>query len=334
MSQPSKHLLRRFTYVLAWITTVGLFIVNIVGFLDTETGSALGCGREWPLCNGNIIPSKWGLHTLIEFSHRGLVGLVTLALLVVSALVLTLYRGRPRVRMLTFFAVGFVMLEALLGALGVLFVDPPAVLASHFGVALIAFAAVLLLTLTIGDNTRNGDVTGAAGKSVLPVMSRSFIKWTRGAWVYLYLAMYVGAYIASSGAGDQFHGWPFPTESYASAGVSMVLDFVHRAIAIGFILILLYIARMAVRTRFVRPDLYRGSLIAVGLGLLQAVTGGLLVLTHLRTWAFLLHVSVVSLLFAAVCYVALQAWPARQTTRAARVRLPKTREGNELSPNA
>src|ERR1700743_1082985 len=34
------------------------------------TGSGAGCGRHWPMCNGEVIPRAPRIETLIELSHR------------------------------------------------------------------------------------------------------------------------------------------------------------------------------------------------------------------------------------------------------------------------
>ena len=44
---------------LKWVsilTTVGMFLVLIMGALVTKTGSAEGCGNTWPLCHGKFAP--------------------------------------------------------------------------------------------------------------------------------------------------------------------------------------------------------------------------------------------------------------------------------------
>ncbi|RIV20172.1 heme A synthase [Alicyclobacillaceae bacterium I2511] len=308
---------------LAILSVVGMFIVNLAGFLDTETHSALGCGREWPLCDGSVIPAKWGLHTLIEFVHRGLVGVVTLLFLVVAVWAWWKYGRYIEVRIFAGLAVGFIFLEALLGALGVLFADPPPLLASHFGIALIAFDAVTLLAVVLGQIQRQQRSLVGAGKAALvsrglltkglplrPVLPNLRLRfWVWFTVVYLYVAMYVGAFVAASGAGAMFRGWPFPTESYSQAGVFFLIDIAHRSFGLGLLLLTLWLVWLAHPLRSTRQDLYRAAWALVILVCAQAVSGGYLIWSHLSTPAFLIHVSIISIMFGTLGYLALQVSP-------------------------
>ena len=85
------------------------------------TGSGAGCGSHWPLCNGEVIPRTHQAETLIEFTHRLS---SALALLLVAGLFLWVWRIYPRrhpVRLGAFFSLLFLITEALVGAVLVLF---------------------------------------------------------------------------------------------------------------------------------------------------------------------------------------------------------------------
>ena len=56
--------------IVADVATVALFLVVLVGFLDTLTHSALGCGPMWPLCNGGVLSRREAASGL---SHAGAV---------------------------------------------------------------------------------------------------------------------------------------------------------------------------------------------------------------------------------------------------------------------
>ena len=57
-----------------------LLVVGLItlGGVVRITGSGLGCGDHWPLCDGQWFPPL-DLTTLIEISHRWVAGLVTVA---------------------------------------------------------------------------------------------------------------------------------------------------------------------------------------------------------------------------------------------------------------
>ena len=80
---PHNSLFARF----AWFVVFCNVLVIVWGALVRASGSGAGCGNRWPLCNGQVIPVSPGFHTLIEFTHRMMVGgstFLVLALLVWS----------------------------------------------------------------------------------------------------------------------------------------------------------------------------------------------------------------------------------------------------------
>jgi cytochrome c oxidase assembly protein subunit 15 len=74
--------------------TLGFMVfVVLEGAVVRATGSGAGCGNHWPLCNGEVIPVHPRLATIIEFVHRQL---TTVCTLLVIALVVSIFRARPR----------------------------------------------------------------------------------------------------------------------------------------------------------------------------------------------------------------------------------------------
>src|SRR3989442_14258359 len=60
---------RRFV-PLAWIAAACTYLLIVLGAVVRITGSGLGCGDHWPLCNGRLLPSLKDIPTVIEWSHR------------------------------------------------------------------------------------------------------------------------------------------------------------------------------------------------------------------------------------------------------------------------
>lgn len=54
----------------AWLTLAFCVAVILWGAYVRATGSGAGCGRHWPLCNGEIVPREVRAQTLVEYSHR------------------------------------------------------------------------------------------------------------------------------------------------------------------------------------------------------------------------------------------------------------------------
>ena len=98
-----------------------LSILSILaGAFVRATGSGDGCGATWPTCKGRIIPSLSDTSELIEFSHRSVSGV----LLIVTLIIFTKTRKFQKnslVRTVTNYLTFFVIFEALIGAVIVIF---------------------------------------------------------------------------------------------------------------------------------------------------------------------------------------------------------------------
>ncbi len=108
------------TPTLAWVTLWANVVVIIQGAFVRATGSGAGCGSHWPTCHGELVPLSGGVHTAIEFTHR-LLSLVVL--LLGTWLVRRVWRERHENRGVFVFGVAafvFLLIEAGLGALTVL----------------------------------------------------------------------------------------------------------------------------------------------------------------------------------------------------------------------
>lgn len=306
------------------IVFISIFIVNTLGFTDTATGSALGCGKNWPLCNGQIMPSVWNTAVTIEYTHRISVLVGGLLYLVFAILAWRSYRQAYAVRLLVVFSALGVLLEAALGAIAVLYVNPPAVMATHMGFALWTFVGVGLLMLTIRREElgKSAGLTHSkrTGYQVFDRCTRrefysglrSFQHLALWSVPYGYAAIYVGAYVASTGYGGAFQGWPIPTERLGQVGIAFWIDILHRSVALGYLVFMTLLAIRSHRFSARYPQLFHASLTAVTLVCLQALSGWLLIATHLSTVAFLIHVSIVSFLFMTQCHIALEVGRVRQ----------------------
>ena len=90
--------------------------VVLWGAFVRATGAGAGCGKHWPLCNGEMLPRSPSLNTIIEFTHRVTSGI---DLVLVALLVFWAFRAFPRrhaVRQGAALSAVFLISEALLGA--------------------------------------------------------------------------------------------------------------------------------------------------------------------------------------------------------------------------
>jgi heme A synthase len=105
----------------AWAVLAYNVLVILWGAVVRATGSGAGCGSHWPLCDGQVVPRAMSVARLIEFSHRATSGL---ALLLVVGLLVAVFRARPQrhpARRAAFWSMAFMLGEAAVGAMLVLF---------------------------------------------------------------------------------------------------------------------------------------------------------------------------------------------------------------------
>src|ERR1700681_3305989 len=100
----------------AWGLLVYDVAVAAWGTYVRATGSGAGCGRHWPLCNGEFGPHAPRVETLVELSHRVSSGgaLVLTAVLLVWSL--RAYRPGHLVRRGAATTMAFMVAEAAIGA--------------------------------------------------------------------------------------------------------------------------------------------------------------------------------------------------------------------------
>src|SRR5215467_1333830 len=84
---------------LAAASSGGMLLVLVMGAAVTNTGSAEGCGRSWPLCNGQFIP-EFTVATAIEYSHRAVSGIEGMLILALAVVMLARWRTDREVVML------------------------------------------------------------------------------------------------------------------------------------------------------------------------------------------------------------------------------------------
>jgi len=85
------------------------------------SGSGAGCGRHWPMCNGEVLPRSPRIETLIELGHRVTSGACVLLVVWLAAWAFRVYPRGHAVRRSAVWSAAFVFGEAIIGAGLVLF---------------------------------------------------------------------------------------------------------------------------------------------------------------------------------------------------------------------
>ncbi|WP_342525937.1 heme A synthase [Chryseomicrobium sp. FSL W7-1435] len=286
--------------ILAVLSTLGMLMILLGGALVTKTESGLGCGRNWPDCNGNLIPKEITAEVLIEFSHRA----VTLGVSVlILALAIWSWRKIGHVRetkFLAFISVFFLVLQALIGAAQVLWGQGDFILALHFGISLISFASVFLLTLLVFEVDKKFH-------SNQLVIDRKLRFHTIGVTLYSYIVIYTGALVRHTESSLICRDWPLCRNDEFALPSNMYewVQMGHRAAAALIFIWLLYIMIYVIKNYKSQKVLYYGWIIAFTLVALQATTGMLSVLTRLNLYVALMHSLFITLLFGLLCYMIL-----------------------------
>jgi cytochrome c oxidase assembly protein subunit 15 len=192
----------------------------------------------------------------------------------------------------------FLLAQAALGALAVIFPESPEVLALHFGVSLLSFVTLLLPTLFIFDE--NGWDT------LRDRMAPDGFRWlTWGLLVFTYVVVYLGAYVRHTGDELGCLDWPLCNGKVLPTTHAETIVFIHR-VGAGLLTIgVVWLFVWATRLRAARPDLYWGSLAALIFVLAQALDGAFVVYSRLDIFSTLSHSAFVALLFGALSYMSL-----------------------------
>jgi heme a synthase len=298
ISQYKKvKILQRSLKWFASLTTLAMLFVLIGGALVTKTGSGMGCGRSWPLCHGQLIPSQINSELVIELSHRLISGLAGIMVLILSVWV---WRAIGHIRETKFLAIVsfvFLVLQGLIGAAAVVWGQSDFVLALHFGISLISFAAVFLLTLLIFEVDKKFDAESL-------VLDRKMKFHIYGIIIYCYVVVYTGALVRHMQASLACPSWPICSKTrIIPVQLHEWVQMGHR-LAAALIIIWIFIATIqAVKYYKQQRVIYWGWIISLILVLLQMITGALSVFTQLNLYIALAHAFFISCLFGVLSYL-------------------------------
>lgn len=254
-----------------WLVLLYTIVVILWGAMVRATGSGAGCGDHWPLCNGEVIPRAPQIETLIELSHRITSGLL---LVLVGWMVYRAFAVYPKgdiVRKGAVATLVFVIIEALIGALLVLFelVAHNASLTRAFSMAAHLINTLLLLAAIT--------LTGLWARGVaVPELrnKRRFVVWTV---VGVLMMMLLGASGGIAALGDTL----FPATSFVdglyqeldpTSNLLLRLRVAHPAIAVGTGFVMVIIAQLF-RNAVPTAAVARTATILIGAYVAQLVLG-------------------------------------------------------------
>ena len=284
---------------LALATAAATIVLFAVGGLVRGTGSGLGCST-WPECTpGRLFPAGT-VHSLIEFSHRFLVFVVSVLVVATAVVAWRQYRNVPSLVWPAAAAIPLVFGQAVLGGIVVHTDLNPWWVTAHFAVAL-AFVADVIYVATDSFCVAKLPEQGGDGRGGDTAFARLTLITTGAAGALLL----VGTYVRARSAGLAFTDWPLMNGRLVPAlGGAATAMFVHRVLAAGVFLLVLWVAIRA-RTMAVRSkDLVVLSTLALCLFVGQIISGAMNVWSRLRPWAVVLHVALSVLIWATLVALA------------------------------
>ncbi|QHE52059.1 heme A synthase [Pontibacillus sp. HMF3514] len=287
---------------LSVLSSLGMLFVLIGGALVTKTESGMGCGKSWPLCHGEIIPSNITMELVIELSHRLVSGGVGFLVLLLSILAWRKLGHVRETKLLSFLSLFFLVLQGLIGAAAVKWGQSDFVLAMHFGISLISFASIFLLTLLIFEVDQKFDATSL-------YIKRKHRKGFYALTIYTLMVVYTGALVRHVNASLVCGGWPFCNNEYPlKFGYFNFLQWVqmgHR-LAAGLIFVWVIIQFVIIRKSYSHSKIMSGGWsIALLLITIQVILGAMIVFTSLNLFVALLHALVIACFFSLLCYYVL-----------------------------
>ncbi|MFP7295995.1 COX15/CtaA family protein [Neobacillus niacini] len=289
--------MRRSLKWLAVATTIGMILVLLGGALVTKTESGMGCGRSWPLCNGEFVPTDITPELVIELAHRLVSGAVGFLVLILSIWTWKVIGHIRETKFLSFLSFFFLLLQGLIGAAAVIWEQSDFILALHFGISLISFAAVLLLTLLIFEIDKKFD----ADKLIIDKrMSFHIVSIS----IYSYFVIYTGALVRHTNSSLVCRDWPLCINDSPALPTNLYewVQMGHRAAA-GLIFIWIgYVTYLAVKHYRQQKVIYWGWITAFTLVSLQVLSGALVIFTQLNLFIALLHALFITCLFGVLSY--------------------------------
>jgi heme A synthase len=268
---------RRFT-TLAWSAAACTYLLIVLGAIVRITGSGMGCGDQWPLCNGRLFPPLNDIGTVIEWSHRLVAALVSVLVLALAVYGWWLDRrnvrpsDRPTVRP-SYVALGLLIVQVLLGAITVKLELPAWSVVLHLGTAMLLLATLLIAAA--------GQV-GAQHAAPLhaPLLLLTFV------------TVLFGALTANLGAAAACGGFPLCNgQVWVTAGPLALIQWTHRLLAYSLTIVAVVWAIRA-------PS--RASFVVLALIVVQIGIGAATVLLGLPSGLQAAHVAVGTAVWAGV----------------------------------
>jgi heme A synthase len=208
---------RRFTQ-LAWAAAAATYLLIILGAIVRITGSGMGCGDHWPLCNGSLLPPL-DLPTMIEYGHRLAAAAVSVLVVALAAYAWWLRRDGVPGANASYLAVVLLVIQIALGAITVKLELPAWTIILHLGTAMLLLATLLVVA-------RGAPLQSAAPRSRMGL----------GAAALGFVTVLLGALTANMGAARACLGFPLCNGELVPSGDPLQhIHWTHRLLAYALV---------------------------------------------------------------------------------------------------
>jgi heme a synthase len=265
--------------VLAIVLT---YLLIVFGGYVASSESGMGCGPEWPLCNGEVIPELKG-DTLIEFGHR-VIGAVLFALTIILFLQVKREKSSPQERVAANWMLGLLIIQLIAGAIVVFYHLPSIVITIHLLIAMIFMS--ILIWLWRYKYTRIHLRNNHYMKKHLSILS-----------IVLFITLALGAYIKHQHYGMAC-GFLECSNGILPTSWPELLQTTHRLLALLSTIYLLYLTVKAFTIRNAKLTARMFLALAVICG--QLIIGVLTIVSFISISFAVLHLALATLLFAIV----------------------------------
>ncbi len=283
---------------LAAVTLVATVLLVTLGVVVRATGSGMGC-PDWPTCHGAWIPPTDDYKAWLEWWHRTVAAVIGFLILGVAFLAWKDHRDRRSILWPSIATVALVVYQAWLGRETVRLNNSGESVTAHLA------AAMALLGLLVYLFMRSSYPARIAGRGA----SQRFTLLAAFSAAATFALLLFGSNVTATSQWYVFSDWPLMDGGLFPALTDMnTAHVLHRWVAVVVGLIVVATAWAAWRTQRPRPALVRLGVTAAILFPLQALVGGLQILTDLEEWTQTIHLALGSVIWGITVALAVAAY--------------------------
>ena len=273
---------------LAAATVVTTVLLVTIGVIVRATGSGMGC-PDWPLCHHQVIPPLDDYKAWLEWIHRTVAAVIGFEILGLAWLAFRDHRDNRTITSMSLVAILLVGFQAWLGRETVRLNNSGESVTAHLASAMALLGLLVFILVRSYYPAR----IGGRGASQRFTLLAAFTAAT------VFALLLFGSNVTATSQWYVFPDWPLMNGSLfpplTDANAAHVL---HRWVA-GVVGVIVWLTALAAwRTQRSRPVVVWLAVSTAVLFTVQAIVGGLQVLTGLAEWTQTLHLALGAVIWA------------------------------------